>query len=132
MNYEIEVRQDQDLFIARHYRYNSADDVKAYLEEFAEHFSNYPYRRLLADYSRLEEVNLSFVDKIKVLSKYSHIMVKVARRVKLAAVTTNDFQKAIARQARSLSSAQEGDDITGTTHYFDNEQDALAWLLADD
>ncbi len=133
MHYKIEERRDQDLIITRHYRYNSADDVRAYLEAFVASCKAYPYKRLLADYSKLEEVNLSFIDKIRVLGQYSHFTVKkVARTMKQAVVTSNDFQKAIAQQARSLSSAEAGDNITGTAHYFESEEEALDWLLDED
>jgi hypothetical protein len=132
MNYQIEVRPEHDLIIARHIRYESANDLMAMLSEVKQHFDDHPYRRLLADYSRLEAYNLGFIDKIHVLGRFAPMLIHIAHHIRMAAVTRNEFQKGVAQQARALASAEGGDNITGTTHYFEDEESALAWLLDGD
>ena len=129
MNYEIEARQTDDLIIVRHYHYYSAADLQTYLDDLVDHLRQYPYRRLLVDYSGLTEVKLDFFDKLKIIVSHTDDLVKLCRHIRQATVTINDFQKGIAQQGRSIGRSQCDDDVTTNVRYFNNVDKAMAWLM---
>jgi hypothetical protein len=132
MSYQIETRTADDLIIVRHYHYNSAAELQAYLDELTERLQQHSYRRLLADYSALTEVKLDFFDKLKIISSRCNELVELCRDTKQATVTINDFQKAIAQQARTIGCSDSGESTSRRVHYFNDVQQALEWLMGDE
>lgn len=132
MNYQIEPRPANDLIIVRHYHYDSAAELQTYLDELTERLKQHPYRRLLADYSSLTEVKLNFLDKLKIISTRCNELIELCRHIKQATVTTNDFQRAIARQARAIGCNDSGESTSRQVHYFNDVQQALDWLMQSD
>ena len=129
MNYQIEVRPADDLIIIRHYHYYSAADMRDYVDDLTRHLGRYRYKRLLADYSALTEVKLNFFDKLKIIASRSREMMELGRHIRQAVVTSNDFQKAIAKQARSITFNQANEDVSDRISYFEDFEEALSWLM---
>ena len=132
MNYQIEVRPADDLIIIRHYHYYSAADMRVYVDDITRHLARHPYKRLLADYSTLTEVKLSFIDKLKIIASRSREMMELGRHIRQAVVTHNDFQKAIAQQARKITFTQVNEDVSDRVRYFEDFHEAMNWLMQED
>jgi len=131
MNYQIETHPADQLIIVRHYHYESAADLQTYLDELTEQLSGQQYRRLLADYSGLTEVRLDFLDKLKIITSHSNELVELCRTIRQATVTSNDFQKAIAQQARSIGASRSGETTSHRVRYFSDLEQAMDWLMQD-
>lgn len=129
MNYEIETQPARDLIIVRHYHYYSAADLQTYLDDLVDHLRQYPCKRLLVDYSGLTEVKLDFFDKLRIIVSHTNELVKLCRHVRQATVTTNDFQKGIAQQGRSIGRTQCDDKTTTNVRYFNDIDTAMNWLM---
>ena len=130
-NYSIECQVENKLIIVSHYQYYSAAELRCYIEELTRHLKTGKYQRLLADYSGLTTVELSFMDKVKIIASRSKEIALLARDMKQATVTINEFQKNVAQQARTIGSAQSGINSIINVRYFNDYDTALTWLLQD-
>ena len=131
MNYQIEARPAEDLIIVRHFHYYSAEDLQTYLDDLTRQLRQHSYRRLLADYSGLVEVKLNFIDKIKIIATRSRDITELSSKARHAIVVTNAFQKAMAQQARTISTVQTGKNVLVKARYFSTHEAALEWLMHD-